>query len=632
MRNHLEDSPQETTPHVNTNSTSDIDNQQTALPSSRSVNHSEDTIVITSCVGGGPMQRLAHRLTELEFDAEVHADDSPDSWRASLRSGRLGHLRTRARSYLKHPITSLIRASKPSTRLAIPTTNPFFMPFFMVAGRAIHGKPVIALVYDLYPDALEIAGMDTTGLIGRIMAAANRYTFENADAVVFIGTRTAAHARERYGEPKNWTVIETGADAEELSPQRNAGAPQSELEQWCSERTVFSYIGNMGMSHDWETLRDAVPRLVNQQPKGSQVGFLVASLGPRVDALKEAWRDLPEDTIRFVTPLSDDEWSRILCQSDVSLVTLTHAARMTCIPSKALSALCAGSALLIIAPANSDVASLADMNVGEQVEPGDVDALVLAMRKMLDDPDHLEKMRLRARNTAEEHFDIRKLASRWRALIEDIETKPTNRRGYDTAKRALDIVVSSAGIALTSPLWIPTALAIGATMGRPILFRQKRPGKDGDIFELAKFRTMRNPKANETGPGHDGARITRLGQVLRSTSIDELPTLWNVLKGDMSLVGPRPLLVRYLDRYTEQQARRHEVSPGVTGWAQVNGRNAISWEEKFERDVWYVDHQSLALDVLILLKTIGKVVRRADISQTEHATMPEFMGSAESKT
>ena len=197
---------------------------------------------------------------------------------------------------------------------------------------------------------------------------------------------------------------------------------------------------------------------------------------------------------------------------------------------------------------------------------------------------------------------------------------------YEVAKRGLDIVGSTAGLVLTSPIWMSAAVAIGATMGRPIFFVQSRAGRDGDVFELVKFRTMREPTDEEQRIGSDVDRITSVGQFLRSTSIDELPTLINVLKGDMSLVGPRPLLVRYLERYSPRQARRHEVKPGVTGWAQIHGRNAIGWEEKFEYDVWYVDNRSIWLDVYILLKTVEKVLLREGINADDQEPMPEFMG------
>ncbi|QDG51672.1 sugar transferase [Persicimonas caeni] len=198
---------------------------------------------------------------------------------------------------------------------------------------------------------------------------------------------------------------------------------------------------------------------------------------------------------------------------------------------------------------------------------------------------------------------------------------------YRTTKRCLDIVGSGAGLAVTAPLWLPAAAAVRLTMGSPIFFRQTRPGLGGHPFEMLKFRTMREPKPGEDRLKSDADRLTPVGAFLRETSIDELPTLFNVLEGDMSLVGPRPLLMRYLDRYTPEQARRHEVKPGVTGWAQVNGRNALSWEEKFAHDVWYVDHQSLLLDVKILAMTVAKVLAREGIAAEGEATMTEFMGT-----
>ncbi len=195
-------------------------------------------------------------------------------------------------------------------------------------------------------------------------------------------------------------------------------------------------------------------------------------------------------------------------------------------------------------------------------------------------------------------------------------------------KRFFDLAI----ILLASPIWIPVllllALCVWAALGRPVLFRQPRPGLNGRIFHLWKFRTMTNARDAQGQLLADAQRLTRFGRWLRSTSLDELPEVLNVLKGDMSLVGPRPLLVQYLDRYTPEQRRRHEVRPGITGWAQVRGRNALSWEEKFKLDVWYVDHQSLWLDLRILALTVGQVLRRTGISAAGEATMPEFRGSA----
>lgn len=196
-------------------------------------------------------------------------------------------------------------------------------------------------------------------------------------------------------------------------------------------------------------------------------------------------------------------------------------------------------------------------------------------------------------------------------------------------KRLVDIVGAGAGLILLSPVVIVCAVAVARSMGRPILFQQQRPGRGGHPFGMIKFRTMSDARDADGGLLPDGERLTRVGRFLRSTSLDELPELWNVLVGDMSLVGPRPLLMRYLERYTPEQSRRHHVKPGVTGWAQINGRNAISWDEKFALDVWYVDNRSFLLDLKILYLTVTQVILRKNINSVEAATMPEFLGSAE---
>lgn len=196
-------------------------------------------------------------------------------------------------------------------------------------------------------------------------------------------------------------------------------------------------------------------------------------------------------------------------------------------------------------------------------------------------------------------------------------------RPYDVVKRGLDIVASAVALVVLSPVIVATAVLVAVKLGRPIVFAQDRPGKDGRIFTLYKFRSMRSVDESR-GWVTDADRLTPFGLRLRSTSLDELPSLWNVLRGDMSIVGPRPLLVEYLERYTPEQARRHEVRPGVTGLAQVSGRNAISWESKFAQDVRYVDRRSVALDLRIVVATIASVVRRDGISAEGHVTMSKF--------
>lgn len=200
--------------------------------------------------------------------------------------------------------------------------------------------------------------------------------------------------------------------------------------------------------------------------------------------------------------------------------------------------------------------------------------------------------------------------------------------GHATVKRALDIAGAFSGLVLAAPIMAVITILIVITMGRPVLFIQRRPGQSSIPFSIYKFRTMtvRNDNENKSLP--DGNRLTALGRLLRALSLDELPELFNVLKGDMSLVGPRPLLMQYLNRYSDAQLRRHEAKPGLTGWAQINGRNAIGWEEKFKLDVWYVDNWSLGLDLKIIAKTVKQVLCREGISHQGEATMPEFFPRA----
>ena len=212
-----------------------------------------------------------------------------------------------------------------------------------------------------------------------------------------------------------------------------------------------------------------------------------------------------------------------------------------------------------------------------------------------------------------------------------MEIKMTHKASFyeKYIKRLLDVVLSGIALIILSPVLLVTAILVRTKLGSPVLFRQERPGKDERIFKLCKFRTMTDARDENGELLPDEVRLTKFGRFLRSTSIDELPELWNILKGDMSIVGPRPLLVRYLPRYNAEQRRRHSVRPGLTGHAQANGRNALSWEEKFSLDVYYVDHISFILDVKTILLTVKNVLKREGISSETSATMEEFMGTKE---
>jgi lipopolysaccharide/colanic/teichoic acid biosynthesis glycosyltransferase len=201
---------------------------------------------------------------------------------------------------------------------------------------------------------------------------------------------------------------------------------------------------------------------------------------------------------------------------------------------------------------------------------------------------------------------------------------------YETyIKRLMDIVLSGCGLLVLSPVLLVTAVLVRVKLGSPVIFRQPRPGRDGVVFNLYKFRSMTDETDENGNLLPDEVRLTKFGKLLRATSLDELPELWNILRGDMSVVGPRPLLVKYLPLYNEQQRHRHDVRPGLTGWAQVHGRNLIGWEEKFQLDLWYVEHISFAVDVKTILLTVRNVLRREGISSESAATMEEFTGTKE---
>lgn len=388
-----------------------------------------------------------------------------------------------------------------------------------------------------------------------------------------------------------------------------------------------------------DVLIDAMARCVAD---GLDLRLVVVGDGQYMDVLRErAWARGLDARVEFLGKLPGPAAVR----AELDRATLfVLASRTEGLPRAAIEAMARGLPCIGTTVGGfPDLLSPADM-----VPPGDVEALYRTIREVAADPARMAEMSRRNLQRARDYHD-EVLAVRRRAFYEVVreqtagwlrgreampalaDMSPGTRAGgrvYAAAKRGLDILGALFGLIATAGLWIGAALAIRATLGSPVFFRDRRPGRDGRPFTLLKLRTMREPTPAEARLGSDGARLTRLGRLLRSTSVDELPSLWNVLRGDMSLVGPRPLLMQYLGRYTPEQARRHEVRPGLTGWAQVHGRNEVEWTRRFALDVWYVDHRSFLLDLEILALTVLTVLGRRGISARGHATMGEFMGSA----
>jgi lipopolysaccharide/colanic/teichoic acid biosynthesis glycosyltransferase len=261
--------------------------------------------------------------------------------------------------------------------------------------------------------------------------------------------------------------------------------------------------------------------------------------------------------------------------------------------------------------------------------PGDVGELTRQLRRLVTDAELRRALGAAARERALAQFSVERLTTAQLALYAELlDGVPAAAGWYRRfGKRALDVSVSACALFLLSPVLVVLAAVVRAALGAPVLFRQRRPGLKGVPFTLVKFRSMSDRYDRHGQLLPDGERLNGLGRFLRSTSLDELPELWNVLTGEMSLVGPRPLLMQYLDRYTPEQARRHEVRPGITGWAQVNGRNTLTWADKFRLDVWYVDRVSFWVDCRIVLRTVAALATRRGISQSGHPTAEEFMGA-----
>lgn len=385
------------------------------------------TLQIASSVGGGPMERLAERLRALDVDARVVSSMAPETWRKRLAQGRVGRLVARADAFVRFPLTAVAGAMARGSDVVVPTTNPFFLPWLLVATRPLHGRTVIPLIYDLYPDAVEAAGLTAPDHpLSRLAAHFNRALFRHADGVVFIGQRMADQAIARYGAPGRVEILPTGADVAEFGEAAlGSAAAESELETWCDRHVVASYVGALGHMHDWETLAQAGRALfadgrVPGRPE-RPLGLVIAASGPGVDQLRRAWADLPAEHVRFEAPLGDRAWARLLQRSDIALATLRPAAHRTSMPSKAQSAIAAGAALVAVAVADSDLGELAASGgVGVQIEPGDAPALAAALEGLAADPGALAELQQRARAVALEHYDMPALAERWRTFIDQV--------------------------------------------------------------------------------------------------------------------------------------------------------------------------------------------------------------------
>ncbi|WP_414657593.1 sugar transferase [Deinococcus sp. VB343] len=487
--------------------------------------------------------------------------------------------------------------------------------------RALKGVPFVYDIQDLWPDTLAATGMMERSAVLNTVGSFMDQVYRRAAHVTVLSKGFKEKLIERGVPASKLTVIPNWTDEAQIQlPEPN---PARAAELGFRDRFNVVFAGTMGKAQALETVLDAADLLRQSAPSAR---FVMIGGGVEVEGLKQQAQDRELSNVTFLPRRPPSEIGEILGLADALLVHLKDDPLFAItIPSKTQAYLMTGKPILM--GVRGDAAEMVKAaGAGIAFEPQNPEALARAVQEMLAlTPAQRQSMGAAGR---EYYFAELSLAAGAQHFAQIFEQVARQHRPYDALKRGIDVAAAGAGLmVLGLPLGV-LAYMVRQKLGSPVLFKQVRPGLDGQPFTMYKFRTMTDERGPDGQLLPDSVRLTSFGKFLRSTSLDELPELWNVLKGDMSLVGPRPLLMEYLPLYTERQARRHEVRPGITGWAQVNGRNALSWDEKFEHDVWYVENRTLLLDMKILLMTVQKVFKREGISAGDHATMPEFRGSA----
>ena len=489
----------------------------------------------------------------------------------------------------------------------------------VVVIAAVRRIPVVYDIQDMWPDTLAATGMLTSRMALGIVAALCRVVYAGADRIIVQSPGFKRVLTQRGVPPGKIDVIHNWAndDAARPCPGRNRYSAAF------AGRFNIVYAGNMGPSQGLDVVVDAAKLIEAIEPR---IQFVLVGGGIAADHLSALAAESATRSVRVLPPVPPCYISDLLADADALLVHLKDEPlfRIT-IPSKTQSYLAAGKPILM--GVGGDAADLViKAGAGMVVPPANARALADAALRLA----ALPREALAAMGAAGRDFYDRRLCAEIGVgrTLAVIRAAIEGRRGRRLAGRVFDIVAAGAVLAIVAPLLPLIAAIVWRDLGSPIMLGQERPGLHGKPFRLYKFRTMREARDASGVLLPDAERISRTGRILRRLSLDELPQLWNVLRGDMSMVGPRPLLMAYLDRYTAKQARRHDVKPGITGWAQINGRNAISWEEKLALDVWYVSNRSFALDLKILALTVAKVFRRQGIAAAGHELMPEFLGTS----
>ncbi|GAB3611840.1 sugar transferase [Humibacter ginsengisoli] len=482
--------------------------------------------------------------------------------------------------------------------------------------KVFKGVPYVYDVQDLWPDTLAATGMLThpraLAVVGRVMKRV--YTSAARVVVLSDGFKNALVAR---GVPRRkLAVIPNWADEAQIdvgSDTSYASSPDDEA--FPDGRFVITFAGNLGKAQGLGTLLDAAELLRDR----ADIGFVLVGDGLERNALKAEAQQRELSNVTFLPRRPISEIGPLLTRSDALLVHLKDDPLFgITIPSKTQAYLMAGRPILM--GVRGDAARMVEeAGAGRTFDPENAQQLAEVVREIAAlDPVARDELGRAGQRYYSEHLSLRVGATRFARVL---EVASLSKPHVLAAKRACDVVASSVGLVVFSLPIAALSLAVRRKLGSPVMFRQVRPGRYGEPFELVKFRTMTDATDESGAPLPDGERLTAFGRLLRSTSADELPSLWNVLRGDMSLVGPRPLLVRYTEHFTEEEMLRLEVRPGVTGLAQINGRNTASWDSRLADDVAYVRSLSLRLDLRIVAQTIARVFKRSGVVEDPESVM-----------
>ena len=526
-------------------------------------------------------------------------------------------------SFMLASVKTAFRAGK--VDVVMGTSPPIFQAVSAWAVACVRRRPFLLEIRDLWPEfAVDMGVLKNPALIG-LSRWLERFLYARATHILVNSPAYRDYLIDKGIPAAKISFIPNGVDPDMFDPDIKGERIRQEFN--LTGKFVVTYAGALGIANDIQTILRAAHRL----RENSAIHFLIVGAGKEGGNLERLARELGLTNVTFAGSRPKSEMAEILAASDACVATLKNIQMFSMTyPNKIFDYMAAARpTILAIDGVIRDVVESA--KGGIFVPPGDDAKLAEAARYLCEDRERAERMGRAARAFVVEHFNRHQQAADFVRLMRELASGNATAKQagfYSRAgKRLFDLALTACALILLSPLLTTLALMVRAKLGSPVLFRQQRPGQNGRPFTLMKFRTMTDAKDEGGRLLPDASRLTSFGQFLRSASLDELPELFNVLKGEMSLVGPRPLLMEYLDRYSAEQARRHEAKPGITGWAQINGRNAISWEEKFKLDVEYVDRLSLGFDMKIIWLTLIKILKREGISAEGHSTMPVFMGS-----